>query len=70
MGAKLWKKIALAVCIIAILFNITNKLVKKTNLKDELQSVLGGEAISFSEENTITENGDNASAENTNNAEK
>ena len=48
MGAKLWKKIALAVCIIAILFNITNKLVKKTNLKDELQSVLGGEAISFS----------------------
>ncbi len=50
MLAKIWKKIALAVCIIAVLFNITSKLVKKTNLKDELQSVIGGEAISFTEE--------------------
>lgn len=67
MGAKLWKKIALAVCIIAILFNITNKLVKKTNLKDELQSVLGGEAISFSEETSNTVNEENS--ENTTSAE-
>ena len=60
MLAKLWKKVALAVCIIAILFNITNKLVKKTNLKDELQSVLGGEAISFSEETSNTVNEENS----------
>ena len=38
MLAKVWKKVALAVCIIAILFNVTSKLVQKTNLKDELQS--------------------------------
>lgn len=67
MLAKLWKKVALAVCIIAILFNITSKLVKKTNLKDELQSVLGGEAISFSEETSNTVNEENS--ENTTSAE-
>ena len=50
MLAKLWKKIALAVCIIAILFNITYKLVHRTNLKEQLTSVIGGEAISFSEQ--------------------
>lgn len=67
MLAKLWKKVALAVCIIAILFNITSKLVKKTNLKDELQSVMGGEAISFSEDNAVSENGE--TSDNTTNAE-
>ena len=67
MLAKLWKKVALAVCIIAILFNITSKLVKKTNLKDELQSVLGGEAISFSEETSNSVN--EVNSENTTNAE-
>ena len=58
MLAKMWKKIALAICIIAILFNITYKLINKTNLKSELQSVLGGEAISFSE-NTSSEDTEN-----------
>ena len=60
MLAKLWKKVALAVCIIAILFNITSKLVKKTNLKDELQSVIGKEEISFSEETSNTVNEENS----------
>jgi hypothetical protein len=50
MLAKCWKKIALAICIIAILFNITSKLVHRTNIKSELTSVLGGEAIKFSED--------------------
>ena len=50
MLAKMWKKIALAICIIAILFNITYKLINKTNLKSELQSVLGGESISLFED--------------------
>ena len=67
MLAKVWKKVALAVCIIAILFNVTSKLVQKTNLKDELQSVLGGEAISFSEETSNTVNEENS--ENTTSAE-
>ena len=67
MLAKVWKKVALAVCIIAILFNVTSKLVQKTNLKDELQSVLGGEAISFLEETSNSVN--EVNSENTTNAE-
>ncbi len=59
MLAKLWKKVALAVCIIAILFNITYKLVHRTNLKEQLTSVIGGEAISFSENTTEDESTDN-----------
>ena len=55
MLAKMWKKIALAICIIAILINITYKLINKTNIKDELTSVLGGESISFSEESEENE---------------
>ena len=50
MLAKMWKKIALVICIVAIIFNIMYKLINKTNLKSELQSVIGGEAISFSDE--------------------
>ena len=68
MLPKLWKKVALAICIIAVLFNITSKLIKKTNLKDELQSVMGGEAISFSEDNTTSVN-NSATSNNTTNAE-
>lgn len=68
MLPKLWKKVALAICIIAVLFNITSKLIKKTNLKDELQSVMGGEAISFSEENTTSVN-NSATSNNITNAE-
>lgn len=49
MLAKMWKKIALFVCIIAILFNITYKMVHKTNIKSQLRGVLGGESISFSD---------------------
>jgi hypothetical protein len=47
MLAKSWKKIALAICIIAILFNITSKLVHRTSVKEELTTVLGGDAIVF-----------------------
>lgn len=38
MIAKIWKKVLLLVLIIACLFNITTKLVKKNSLKQELQS--------------------------------
>ncbi len=54
MLAKWWKKIALAICVIAILFNITYKLVHRTNLKAELEAVRGEEAIKFSEDNRNT----------------
>ncbi len=54
MLAKWWKKIALGICIIAILFNITYKLVHRTNLKAEIDAVRGEEPIKFSEDNRNT----------------
>ncbi len=45
MIAKTWKKFLMAICIIAILFNIVNKLVARTNLKEQLVSVIGGDSI-------------------------
>ena len=38
MIAKIWKKLLLLVLIIACLFNIVIKLVKKNTLKGELQA--------------------------------
>ena len=34
MLAKLWKKVLLAVCLVACLFNITYKLVNRHSLKE------------------------------------
>ena len=45
MLAKLWKKVLLAICIIACLFNIMSKLVSKTSLELNLKSVENGESI-------------------------
>lgn len=38
MIAKIWKKLLLAVMILACLFNVTIKVVKKTPLEQELIS--------------------------------
>lgn len=38
MVAKTWKKVLLFVLIVACLFNITNKLVKRVPLEKELES--------------------------------
>lgn len=38
MVAKLWKKVVLFIFIIACLFNIVNKLVKRAPLKQELET--------------------------------
>ena len=60
MLAKWWKKIAFGICIIAILFNITYKLVHRTNLKAELEAVKGQEAIKLFEDDkdkTIVDEG-------------
>lgn len=46
MLAKVWKKFLLVICVIACLFNITYKIVNKTSLKVELQSIVGGESLS------------------------
>ena len=55
MLAKWWKKVAFAICIIAILFDITYKLVHRTNLKAEFEAIRGQEAIKFSEDKDDSE---------------
>ncbi len=45
MLAKSWKKILLAVCIIACIFNLTSKLVNRHSLKENLQSANDGETV-------------------------
>lgn len=39
MLAKVWKKVLLAVCIIACLFNVMHKLISRTSLEVQLKSV-------------------------------
>lgn len=45
MLAKLWKKVLLAVCIIACIFNIMSKLVNRHSLKENLESANDGITI-------------------------
>ena len=40
MLAKYWKKIALLITIIAILFNVTSKLVRKVSFEKEVTSTI------------------------------
>ena len=62
MLAKLWKKVLLAICIIACLYNIMAKLVSRTSLELNWKSVENGESIfsMFEEENQNTVNTDAA----------
>ena len=39
MLAKVWKKVLLAICIIACIYNVMNKLVNRTSLEIQLRSV-------------------------------
>ena len=45
MLAKLWKKILLAICIIACIFNIMSKLVNRHSLRENLESANDGETV-------------------------
>lgn len=38
MIAKIWKKVLLFILLVACLFNIVNKIVRKNSLEQELQS--------------------------------
>lgn len=40
MLAKYWKKIALLITIIAILFNVTSKIVRKVSFEKEVNSTV------------------------------
>lgn len=39
MLAKYWKKIALVIALIAILFNVTYKLVRKVSFEKEINNI-------------------------------
>ena len=39
MLAKLWKKVLLAICVIACIYNVMNKLVSRTSLEVQLNSI-------------------------------
>ena len=45
MLAKVWKKVLLAVCIIACIFNIMSKLVNRHSLKENLESANDGQTV-------------------------
>ena len=45
MLAKIWKKVLLAICILACIFNIMSKLVNRHSLKENLESANDGETV-------------------------
>lgn len=45
MLAKIWKKVLLAICIIACIYNIMAKLVNRHSLEENLNSVNDGEVV-------------------------
>lgn len=49
--SKIWKKLLLVILILACLFNIVSKIVKRASLKDELES-----SAQYIEERKQTEN--------------
>ena len=49
--AKIWKKLLLAILIVACLFNVVSKIVKRYSLKEEMQS-----SIQYMEEHQKNEN--------------
>ena len=49
--AKIWKKLLLVILIVACLFNVVSKIVKRYSLKEEMQS-----SIQYMEEHKKNEN--------------
>ena len=64
MLAKIWKKLLLAICIIAILFNITSKLVNRISLEKAISSTPDGvnirEILNITDNHTTTSNQTNS----------
>ena len=64
---KIWKKLLFIILIIACLFNIITKLVKRNSFKDEIRATLqyfNGDNNTIVENEEITESGTNAETEN------
>ena len=57
---KIWKKLLFIILIIACLFNIVTKLVKRNSFKNEIQATLQY----FNKQNTAIENEVNSEEEN------
>lgn len=53
---KLWKKILFIILIVACLFNIINKLVKRNSLQEELQATFD---YFTNRDNTVEQTGNN-----------
>jgi hypothetical protein len=51
MLAKIWKKLLLAICIIACIYNIMNKLVSRKSLESNLRSIINQTSIIKSHDN-------------------
>lgn len=49
--AKIWKKLLLVILIVACLFNVVSKIVKRYSLKEEMQG-----SIQYMEEHQKNEN--------------
>ena len=45
MLAKVWKKVLLAICIIACIYNVMTKLVNRHSLEDNLKKANNGEMV-------------------------
>lgn len=45
MLAKYWKKIALLIAIIAIIFNVTSKLVRKVSFEKEVNGTINKDYV-------------------------
>lgn len=52
MLPKMWKKVLLAVCMIACIYNVMHKLVSRTSLEAQLKSVQNQDSIIHIVENT------------------
>ena len=86
MLSKIWKNLLLAICIIAILFNITSKLVNRISLEKTISSAPEGidvrellniveeepvvEGSSVSTYNTVENETEVESSQNSNNSEE
>lgn len=64
MLAKMWKKVLLAICIIACIFNLMSKLVNRHSLETNLRSVNDGNTVidSIKNQNLTTNEVSNSSS--------
>ena len=56
--AKIWKKLLMAILLIACLFNIVNKIVKKYSLRQEVES-----SIQYMEQTNMEQTNENSNIE-------